>query len=175
MVNRKVGTTTVSLQLGDITLSEADAFVYDITADCKLGSGMGGAVATRGGKIIQDELNAIGSCPTGTAVATSAGTLKSRFIIHVNGPKFHEPDTEVKLSRAVEAALLLAQEKGVERLALPPIGTGLYQVPLDLCARVMLDTVTARLEGGSQFKEITFVAADVREYVPFAAWFEGRN
>ena len=98
---------------GDITDMEIEAFVYDITADAKLSSGYGGAIAVRGGKTIQEELDSIGGCPTGEAIITSAGNLKAKHIIHVNGPKFHEPGTEEKLRRATSAALRLAEEKGM--------------------------------------------------------------
>ncbi len=171
-MERYVGTTKVSVQRGDITLADADAIVYDITSDCKLGSGLGGAIAARGGKVIQDELNAIGSCPTGSAVVTSGGNLKARYIIHVNGPKFHEPDTEEKLAQAIRAALRLADAQGAERLALPPIGTGLYQVPLDLSARVMLETIAAHLANGTHLREIVIVVKDPHEVPPFAAQLE---
>ena len=72
--------------------------------------------------------------------------LKAEYIVHVNGPKFKEQDEEGKLRRSVQSALRRAEEKGVKRLAFPPIGTGLYQVPLDLCARVMVDTITEHLQ-----------------------------
>ena len=150
-------------------LDLADTF----TADAKLGSGYGSAIATRGGKAIQEELDAIGSCPTGEAVVTSAGDLKAKYIIHVNGPKFHEPDTEGKLARAVRAALARAEETGIKQLALPPVGTGLYQVDLGLCARVMVDTVGEHLAGTTGLEEVLFVALDQREFKPFRSRIEG--
>jgi len=105
---------------GDITQTDADAFVYDITEDCKLGSGYGTAIMLRGGKVIQDELTKIGRCKTGEAVVTGAGELQASYIIHVNGPKFHEPDTAKKLESAVRSALQRAKENGIKRVAFPP-------------------------------------------------------
>ena len=170
MVEKRLGGKTVRLVRGDITLAEADAFVHDITGDCKLGSGYGGAIASRGGKAVQDELESIGALPTGEAVLTRAGNLKAKHIIHVNGPKFHEPDTERKLTRATEAALRLAEEHQIETLAFPPIGTGLYQVPLDLCARVMLSCIERHLaKADSRLRVVLLVANDSRELAPLAA------
>jgi O-acetyl-ADP-ribose deacetylase (regulator of RNase III) len=173
MVERKVGDRLIKLVRGDITDMEVDAFVYDLTADCKLGSGYGGAIASRGGKVVQDQLNAVGTLPTGEAVVTTAGNMKAKFIIHVNGPKFLEPDTRGKLAKAVKSALKRADEKGLTALAFPPIGTGLYQVPLDLCASVLLDTIQDHLKGPTSLKQVLFVALDSREYKPFAAVMEG--
>lgn len=173
MVEKKVGDKVIRLIRGDITNLEVEAFVYDITEDVKLGSGYGGAISQRGGPSIQKELDAIGKCPTGEAIVTGAGKMKAKYIIHVNGPKFNEPDTEGKLRRATQAALRRAEEKGIRQLAFPPVGTGLYQVPLDLCARVMVDTVEEHLQGKSNLKEVIFVALDTREFNPLKAKIEG--
>jgi O-acetyl-ADP-ribose deacetylase (regulator of RNase III) len=167
MVERKIGDKVLHLVHDDISAMEVDAFVYDITEDVKLGAGFGSAIQQRGGIAIQKELDAIGSCPVGEAVVTEAGLLKAKYIIHTNGPKFCEEDEEDKLRRATKAALLLAEEKDVKRLAFPPIGTGLYQVPLDLCARVMVDTITEHLRNRTGLEEVFLVTVDAREYEPF--------
>jgi O-acetyl-ADP-ribose deacetylase (regulator of RNase III) len=169
---KKVGNTVIRAVVGDITDMEVEAFVYDITADAKLGTGYGGAITARGGKSVQDELDAIGSCPTGEAIITSAGKMPVKHIIHLNGPKFHEPDQEAKLKRATQNALKLANEKGITQLALPPVGTGFYQVDLGLCARVMMDTVNEHLKGQTSLTEVLFVGLDTREHKPFAALIE---
>jgi O-acetyl-ADP-ribose deacetylase (regulator of RNase III) len=173
MVEKKIGDRVIKLVRGDITDLEVDAFVYDLSADCKLGSGYGSAIATRGGKVVQDQLKAVGTLPTGEATVTTAGDMKAKFIIHVNGPKFHEPDTRGKLTRAVESALKRADEKGLATVAFPPIGTGLYQVSLDLCASVLVETVRKHLEGPTSLKVVLFDALDSREYKPLAAALEG--
>ena len=173
MAEKRVGDKVVRVIVDDITDIDVEAFVYDITSDAKLGSGYGGAITQRGGPSVQVELDAIGNVPTGTAVATAAGKLKAQHIIHVNGPKFHEPDTEGKLRRATQAALEQADEKGITKLAFPPIGTGLYQVPLDLCANVMVDTVEEHLKGSTGLKEVLFVALNTREFEPLQSKLEG--
>lgn len=172
MVEHKVGDKVVRLVRGDITDMEVEAFVFDITSDCKLGSGYGGAIAQRGGKEIQNALDAIGSLPTGKAAITPAGKMKAKHIIHTNGPKFCEPDTEAKLRQATLSALHVAAENQLTQVALPPIGTGLYQVPLDVCARVMLAAVTEHLEGQTSLKEVIFVALDTRELKPLQKTIE---
>jgi O-acetyl-ADP-ribose deacetylase (regulator of RNase III) len=172
MAEKKIGDKVLRLVRGDITEMEIDAFVFDITEDVKLGSGFGGAIQQRGGIVIQKALDEIGSCPTGEAVVTEAGILKADWIIHANGPKFREEDEEGKLKKTVESILARAEEKGVKRLAFPPIGTGLYQVPLDLCSRVMVDTISQHLANGSTIEEVLIVAPDNREFNPFKAKIE---
>ena len=173
MVERAVKGKRISLVKGDITEMEVDAFVFDITEDMKLGSGFGSAIQQRGGIVIQKELDKVGHLPVGQAVMTQAGILKAEHIIHANGPKFEEEDEEGKLRSAVKSSLALVDEKGLKKLALPPIGTGLHQVPMDLCARVMVDTVTQHLANGSTLEEVFIVVQDTREWVPFEAEFQG--
>jgi O-acetyl-ADP-ribose deacetylase (regulator of RNase III) len=172
MAEKKIGNKVLRLVRGDITDMEIGAFVFDITDDVKLGSGFGGAIQQRGGIVIQKQLDEIGSCPTGEAVVTEAGILKADWIIHANGPKFREEDEEGKLRKTVQSALARAEEKGVKRLAFPPMGTGLYQVPLDLCTRVMVETISQHLANGSTLDEVVIVAPDNREFNPFKAQIE---
>ena len=172
MVEKQIGEKVLRLVRADITEIEVEAFVFDITEDVRLGSGFGGAIQQRGGVVIQKQLDEIGSCPTGEAVVTEAGILKADWIIHANGPKFREEDEEAKLRKTVKSALSRAEEKGVKRLAFPPLGTGLYQVPLDLCTRVMVDTISEHLANGSTLEEVLLVAPDNREFNPFKAKIE---
>jgi O-acetyl-ADP-ribose deacetylase (regulator of RNase III) len=167
MMERKIGDKTIRLVRDDITLMQVEAFVHDIADDMKLGSGFGGAIQRRGGIVIQKELDEIGSCPTGEAVVTQAGILKAEYIIHVNGPKFREPDEEEKLRQSTRSVLRRADEKGIKQLAVPPIGTGLYQVPMDLCVRVMVETITQHLQNNTTLEEVFLVTMDDREYGPF--------
>ena len=169
MVERRIGDKVIRIVREDITDMEVDAFVFDITEDLKLGSGHGSAIQQRGGVKIQEALDAIGSCPVGEAVITTGGLLKAKQIIHANGPKFCEPDEEGKLRRATQAALRLADDNGIETLAFPPMGTGIYQVPVDLCARVMVDAVAEHLAGGTSLREVLFVIPDSRERGAFEA------
>jgi O-acetyl-ADP-ribose deacetylase len=171
MVERKIGDRTLRLVRDDITDMEVEAFVYDIRADGQLDSGYGAAITQRGGKIVQEALNDLGTVSVGEAVITTAGKMKAKFIIHANGPKFMESQTEDKLRAAATSALKLADQNGIAQLAFPPMGSGLYQVPLDVCARVLVDTVSDYLKGASVLKEVFLVAIDDREYEPFMAHF----
>ena len=173
MVVQTVGDNTIRLMRGDITDIDVEAFVFDIDEDCELGSGYGGAIAARAGRSVQDDLRDIGHCNKGEAVVTGAGKMSAKHIIHVNGPKFHEPDTEQKLRTSVEACLRCAEDRRIEQLAFPPIGTGMYQVPLDLCAKVMVDAISEHLAGASGLKEVIVVALNEREYKPFVAALQG--
>ncbi|HEY3357018.1 MAG TPA: macro domain-containing protein [Polyangia bacterium] len=168
-MEKLVNGLVLRLVRGDITDLDVEAFVYDARPDLVLGTGYGGAIAQRGGQEIAAELKPKGPLAVGEAVASGGGKLKAKHIIHTVGPKFQEPDEEQKLRRAVASALRCAGELGVTRLAFPPLGTGLYAVPLDVCARVLLEVVQAHAQAGTGLREVIVCAVDSREYQPFEA------
>ena len=168
-VNRSV----VRLIKGDITELDVDAFVFYAQPDLALGSGFGTAISVRGGPTIQKELEGLAPVASGEAVVSAAGRLKADAIIHAVGPRFQEDDIEGKLRTTMLNSLKRAEEKGVERLAFPAMGAGFYGIPLDLCARVMGETIKQHLEGESGIKEMTVCVLDTRQYESFQAGFAG--
>ena len=168
MTKKKVKNSTIKLIKGDITDMVVDAFVFDIKEDLKLGSGFGGAISVRGGPSIQEELNKLPKLSVGEAVITDAGKMKAKYIIHANGPKFQEDDIPGKLKKATLNSLEISEKKrDIENVAFPPMGTGIYGVPLDLCADVMLKTVKEYISGSTKLKEVIFCLLDSRESKPF--------
>jgi O-acetyl-ADP-ribose deacetylase (regulator of RNase III) len=165
----RIKDSTLRLVRGDVTLLDVDAFVFYAQHNLALGSGFGGAIAVRGGAGIQKELDALGPVETGGVVVTGAGNLKASYIIHAVGPRFNEDDTEGKLRKTVLNSLKAAEEKGVKRIALPPMGAGFYAVPLPLCSRVMVETIKSYLEGKTEIREVIICAMDQREFAPFEA------
>jgi O-acetyl-ADP-ribose deacetylase (regulator of RNase III) len=140
-----------------------------------LGAGFGRAIAARGGMSIQEELKAYGRISTGEAVITSAGELNSKFIIHAVGPRFQEAETEQKLRMTMQSTLKVAKDKGIRKIAFPPMGTGFYGIPLDLCARVMLETIKKHLSEDSLLEEVVICVIDNREFNAFQSKWEINN
>ncbi len=171
----RIGNSRVRLMRGDITDLEVDAFVMYARPDLALGSGFGTAISQRGGLVVQKELSRLGPLQTGQSVATGAGKLKAAWIVHAVGPRFNEPDTEAKLRMTVLSALKAAEEKGVKRIALPAMGAGFYAVPLDLCARVMVEAIEDYLRGETIIDEVVICAMDRREFAPFEAQLASRK
>jgi O-acetyl-ADP-ribose deacetylase (regulator of RNase III) len=156
----------------DITLFNTDMFVFYASHDLKLGTGTGNAISMRGGPKIQDELNKMGTAETCSAVTTSAGELKAKFIVHAVGPRFQEADVEGKLKKTTVNALKQAEARAVERMAFPPMGTGFYGVPLDVSARVTLGAIRDHLKGQTKLREVVICVRDTREFKPFQAVLE---
>jgi O-acetyl-ADP-ribose deacetylase len=124
---------------GDIATVEADAIANAANDRLWMGAGVAGALKRAGGEEIEQEAMAIGGIPLGTAVATTAGRLRARWVIHgaVMGQDLRT-DRDLIL-RTTRSCLELADELGCRSLALPAFGTGVGGFPLGECARIMVD------------------------------------
>jgi O-acetyl-ADP-ribose deacetylase len=128
---------------GDITSLEVDAIANAANNHLWMGSGVAGAIKRAGGEEIEREAVTQGPIEVGDAVATSAGQLTARWVIHgaVMGQDLRT-DAEL-VRRTTQSCLRVADELGAESLALPAFGTGVGGFPLDECARTMVDAVRA--------------------------------
>ena len=167
MLQIEIKKSILKVDKGDLTTLDTESIVFYAQPDLKLGSGFGNAISVRGGPSIQAELSKLGSLSVGEAVITGAGELKSKFIIHAVGPRFQEPDTEEKLSKTIRSVLNIAEEKGIKRIAFPPMGTGFYGIPLDVSADVMLREISNHLSGDSNLNEVLICVMDNKEYSAF--------
>ncbi|MCW5977158.1 MAG: macro domain-containing protein [Bryobacteraceae bacterium] len=172
-IEKTIHRSALRLERGDLTQLEVDAIVFYAKETLELGSGFGGAIHARGGETIKKELAALGPVAVGEAVTTTAGRLPAKWIVHACGPKFQEPDMEAKLRRCMLSALRAAEERGAKTIAFPPMGAGFYGVPLERCARAMLEAIREFLAAGGALEAIVVCVADRREYGAFRPLFEG--
>ena len=103
---------------------------------------MAGLISRAAGPAFQAESDAVverqGTIPTGSAVATSAGALPFKGVIHAVGPRFGDGREEELLFDALAAAFALAKRRGWEAVSFPAVSSGIFAVPLDVCARAYL-------------------------------------
>jgi O-acetyl-ADP-ribose deacetylase (regulator of RNase III) len=104
-----------------------------------MGAGVAGALKRAGGEEIERAAVAKGPIPLGTAVATVAGRLKAKHVIHgaVMGQDLRTSADLIR--RATRSCLEVADELGAQSLALPAFGTGVGAFPLPECAEIMVD------------------------------------
>jgi O-acetyl-ADP-ribose deacetylase len=128
---------------GDITALEVDAIANAANNHLWMGSGVAGAIKRAGGDEIEREAVAKGPIEVGDAVATAAGRLPARWVVHgaVMGQDL-QTDADL-VRRTTESCLRVADELGAESVALPAFGTGVGGFQLDECARIMVDAVRA--------------------------------
>lgn len=150
----KVHDTDIHLVPGDITQSEADAIVNPANSQLILGGGVAGAIRKHGGPAIEEECKTLAPCPVGEAVATTAGRLKARYVIHAVGPRWGEGNEEAKLKSAVTNSLKRADELGLRSLALPAISTGVFGFPLEQAANTIMAALRDYLRGPTGLKTV---------------------
>jgi O-acetyl-ADP-ribose deacetylase (regulator of RNase III) len=158
---------------GDITEQDVDAIVNAANHSLLGGGGVDGAIHRRGGPEIQAECQKLreekypDGLPTGQAVATTAGRLKARWVIHTVGPTYAESkDKSELLADCFRNSLRIADELGAATVAFPAISTGVYRWPVDDAARIALETVRA---SELRVDEVRFVLFDQRAYDAFTA------
>jgi O-acetyl-ADP-ribose deacetylase (regulator of RNase III) len=133
--------TELEVAEADITALEVDAIANAANNHLWMGGGVAGAIKRAGGEEIEREAVRQGPIEVGGAVATSAGRLPARWVIHgaVMGQDL-QTDADL-VRRTTVSCLRVADELGAESLALPAFGTGVGGFPLDECARVMVEAV----------------------------------
>jgi O-acetyl-ADP-ribose deacetylase (regulator of RNase III) len=144
---------------GDIATVEADAVANAANDRLWMGAGVAGALKRAGGDEIEREAMALGPIPLGAAVATTAGRLPARWVIHgaVMGQDLRTNADLVR--RTTRSCLEVAHELGCRSLALPAFGTGVGGFPLPECARIMVGEAR-RFEPGSLERVIFAVFGD---------------
>ncbi|MGA5898593.1 O-acetyl-ADP-ribose deacetylase [Streptomyces venetus] len=165
--------TVIELVQGDITRESADAIVNAANSSLLGGGGVDGAIHRRGGPAILEECRRLRASrygkglATGKAVATTAGDLDARWVIHTVGPVFSATeDRSGLLASCYRESLRIADELDARTVAFPAISTGVYRYPIKDAARIAVDAVRA---AKTDVEEVRFVLFDERAYEAFAA------
>ncbi|SDG95034.1 O-acetyl-ADP-ribose deacetylase [Pseudonocardia oroxyli] len=139
---------TIEFVQGDITTQEVDAVVNAANSGLLGGGGVDGAIHRAGGPDILRECEELrrtrfpDGLPTGRAVATTAGRLPARWVIHTVGPVYAKrEDRSALLASAYRESLRVADELGARTVAFPAVSAGIYGWPLDDAARIAVTTV----------------------------------
>ena len=151
----------IALLEGDITKQEVDAIVNAANGSLMGGGGVDGAIHQGGGPSILAECREIrrtthpDGLPTGMAVATTAGDLPARWVIHTVGPVYaRSEDRSALLASCHTESLRVADELGARTVAFPAISTGVYGYPLAEAAGVAIEAVRG---AESAVEEVRFV------------------
>lgn len=164
--------TAVTFLKGDITELSTDAIVNPANSMLKLGGGVAGAIARKGGPSIQAECDKIGYCPVGNAVITTGGSLKAKYVIHAVGPRYNiDKPSDQLLYDAVKSALRLAEENKLTSIALPAISTGIFGYPKEEAAKVITKAIYDFVDLKPTFiKKIVLCLFDDEDYLVFSKY-----
>lgn len=162
--------TKLSLIKGDITRIRVDAIVNAANSSLLGGGGVDGAIHRAGGPAILEECLKIreiqGGCAVGEAVATVAGNLDAKYVIHTVGPVWNggqanEPEL---LANCYRNSLALAIRKNVRSIAFPNISTGIYHFPKKEAAEIAINAVKKFISLDQSIASIIFVCFDDENY-----------
>jgi O-acetyl-ADP-ribose deacetylase (regulator of RNase III) len=151
---------------GDITREETDAIVNAANSTLMGGGGVDGAIHRAGGPAILEACKQIverqGHLPAGRAVATPAGWLAARHVIHTVGPYWsggHKGEAET-LANCHREAIRLADELRLTSIAFPAISTGVYRYPIAQASQVAVSSAADALAKASYLRQVRFVLFD---------------
>jgi len=162
----------ISFVEGDITEQQIDAIVNAANSSLLGGGGVDGAIHRRGGPEILAQCRALRDgryaegLPPGQAVATTAGRLNARWVIHTVGPVYSATeDRSETLASCYRSSLQVADQLGARTVAFPAISAGIYRWPIDDAARIAVGTVKS---SDTQVEEVRFVLFGPEAYRAFA-------
>ncbi|NUQ87681.1 MAG: O-acetyl-ADP-ribose deacetylase [Glycomyces artemisiae] len=161
----------ISILRGDITKQAVDAIVNAANSSLMGGGGVDGAIHRAGGPAILDECRDLRASrygrglPTGQAVATTAGKLNARWVIHTVGPVYSESeDRSALLASCYRESLRVADELGATSVAFPAVSAGVYGWPAESAARIAVATVR---ETDTRVDDVRFVLFNDEVYAAF--------
>ena len=159
---------------GDISTFEGDAVVNAANNHLRLGTGVAGALARKGGGAIQEECDEIlrrdGPLAVGGAAITGGGNLRARYVIHA-AAMGDLPVSPESIRNATRSALELAEANGILSLAFPILGTGVGGFPFSEAARIMVEAIQEFVRTGPRLESVVFYgytpdqAATLRRYL----------
>ncbi len=156
----------IVLEVGDITDCVVDAIVNAANSSLLGGGGVDGAIHRKGGPEVLRECRELRAgllrkgLPTGKAVATTAGLLPARWVIHTVGPVWSpSEDRSHLLASAYRESLRVADDVGAGTVAFPAISAGVYRWPLENAAQIALGTVENTPTRVREVRFVLFTAA----------------
>jgi O-acetyl-ADP-ribose deacetylase (regulator of RNase III) len=146
----------IEVREADVTRLEVDAIANAANTQLRHGGGVAGAIVRAGGNSIQAESLRLAPIGLGEAVATEAGALPARWVIHAATMELGGPTSAEVIRRATVSALALADELGARSLALVAFGTGVGGFPVAEAARIEVEEVRRHAAAGSGLELVLF-------------------
>jgi O-acetyl-ADP-ribose deacetylase (regulator of RNase III) len=131
----------------DLLGAPVDAIVNPANSGLSHGGGIAAIISNEGGPKIDDHcalyIKKYGRIPVTKAVATTAGRLQYKGIIHAVGPRMGDGNEQNKIEATIMSCLGIAHAKGWSSKAFPAISTGLFCIPKEVCANAFKNAVSS--------------------------------
>ena len=148
--------TPIEVVEGDITRLEVDAIANAANTGLRHGGGVAGAIVRAGGASIQAESDRLAPIELGEAVATGAGELPARWVIHAATMHLGGPTSAEIIRSATVSSLRVAEELGARSLALVAFGTGVGGFPITDAARIQVAEARRHLGAQRSIERVVF-------------------
>jgi O-acetyl-ADP-ribose deacetylase (regulator of RNase III) len=146
----------IEVKQADITKLDVDAIANAANTQLRHAGGVAAAISRAGGPEVQAESDERAPIGLGDAVATTAGEMPARWVIHAATMELGGPTSAEIIRSATASTLAKADELGAESLALVAFGTGVGGFPLDEAARIEVEVVRLHLDSGSGVERVVF-------------------
>lgn len=170
MYTFKIGHIKIVIKEGDITDEDVDAIVNPANSLMIMGGGVAGAIKRKGGEEIEREAMKSAPVPIGKAIATSAGKLKAKYVIH--SPTMERPAMRTsidKVRKAIIAALSLASNLNLKSIALPALGSGVGGIPIRESIMTILSIIKSNEAKLKSINEVRLIAWGTKAYEKFVS------
>ena len=160
---------------GDITKLEVDAIVNAANSSLLGGSGVDGAIHRAAGPDLAHACRLLGGCKTGDAKITKGYRLPAKFIVHTVGPVWRggaHGEAEA-LKSCYSRSFQLAARAGAETVAFPSISTGIYGFPIELAARIAIETISEEFLNCDNVNGVIFCCFSVGDFRTYQSILSG--
>ena len=167
--------SNIEIIIGDITELDVDVIVNAANKSLLGGGGVDGTIHYKAGKNLDEACKKLGGCLTGDAKLTEGYDLKAKYIIHTVAPKWFDirlNNKEELLINCYENSYRLAKEKGLKTIAFPCLGAGIYQVPIELSAKISIDEA---IKNSKNFDKIYLVCFKEDDYKKYNIYFNSKR
>ena len=163
----RIKTTNLKIIQADITELSCDAIVNAANNQLLMGGGVAGVIRKKGGQAIEDEALKKGPIEIGAAVATGAGRLKAKYVIHAATMGMDFKTDEHKIRQAGANALKCAEKLNLKSIAFPALGCGVGNFPLVGAAKIMAQEILKHFRNPSTIKEVILCLYDEEAFKIF--------
>lgn len=156
---------------GDITELDVDVIVNAANESLLGGGGVDGAIHYKAGIELDKACEKLGGCLTGEAKITLGYNLKSKYIIHTVAPKWYDyllSNKEELLRNCYKNSYKLAKERNQKTIAFPCLGAGVYEVPIEISAKISIDEA---INNSDSFDKIYLVCFKEDDYNVYNQYF----
>ncbi|HPF16334.1 MAG TPA: macro domain-containing protein [Thermotogota bacterium] len=135
----------IEIVKGDITKENTEAIVNAANSALQHGGGVALAISSAAGKELRTEceqyISQHGEVPTGSAMITTGGNLKVKYVIHTVGPIWGSGNEDEKLKNAIISCLEICEKHSLKSCSIPAISSGIYGFPKERCAKIFFQVL----------------------------------